>query len=122
MLQTYDGVSDDEAKQRAGGADRRREAELAACPLRAQCVRGVGGRTVALHPQERLLQAARAFQASPAFAEYRRRRLVVEQRIARLVQLGIRRAPFSAGLLNQSHDDIRGRCTGGHVDPTVNLV
>src|SRR5215207_2794054 len=67
-------------------------AVCAACPLRTQCVRGVGGRTVQLHPQERLLQAARAFQASPAFHEYRRRRQVVEHRIARLVQLGIRQA------------------------------
>jgi hypothetical protein len=64
----------------------------AACPLRARCVRGVGGRTVAVHPQERLLRDARALQASPAFAEYRRRRQRVEHRIARLVQLGIRQA------------------------------
>jgi transposase len=67
-------------------------AGCAACPLRAQCVRGVGGRTVSVHPQERLLQEARAFQASPAFADYRRRRQRVEHRIARLVQLGIRQA------------------------------
>lgn len=69
-------------------------AVCAACPLRAQCVRGVGGRTVTLHPQERVLQDARAFQASPAFAAYRRRRQVVEHRIARLVQLGIRQARY----------------------------
>jgi|SRR5687768_5242629 len=67
-------------------------AVCAACPLRAQCVRGVGGRTVTVHPQERLLQEARALQASPAFAAYRRRRQRVEHRIARLVQLGIRQA------------------------------
>jgi len=66
----------------------------AACPLREQCVKGVGGRTVALHPQERLLQEARAFQSSPAFAETRRRRQAVEHRIARLVQLGIRQARY----------------------------
>jgi hypothetical protein len=75
-----------------GGQFRFAVAVCAACPLRAQCVRGVGGRTVAVHPQERLLQEARAFQASPAFAEYRRRRQRVEHRIARLVQLGIRQA------------------------------
>ena len=69
-------------------------AVCAACPLRARCVKGVGGRTVALHPQERLLQDARAFQASPAFAEIRRRRQAVEHRIARLVQLGIRQARY----------------------------
>jgi transposase len=77
----------------AGGGQFRFAASVcAACPLRAQCVRGAGGRTVAVHPQERLLQEARAFQASPAFAEYRRRRQMVEHRIARLVQLGIRQA------------------------------
>ena len=77
----------------AGGGQFRFAAVVcAACPLRAQCVRGSGGRTVAVHPQERLLQAARAFQASPAFADYRRRRQIVEHRIARLVQLGIRQA------------------------------
>jgi hypothetical protein len=66
----------------------------AACPLRSQCTRGQGGRTVHVHPQEVLLQLARAFQASPAFAEVRRRRQVVEHRIARLVQLGIRQARY----------------------------
>ena len=75
-----------------GGQFRFAAAVCAACPLRAQCVRGSGGRTVTVHPQERLLQAARALQASPAFADYRCRRQAVEHRIARLVQLGIRQA------------------------------
>jgi hypothetical protein len=76
-----------------GGGQFRFDASVcAACPLRAQCVRGASGRTVAVHPQERLLQEARALQASPAFTEYRRRRQMVEHRIARLVQLGIRQA------------------------------
>jgi transposase len=65
-----------------------------ACPLRAQCVRGAGGRTVQLHPQEVLLQAARAFQESPSFVPYRTLRQVVEHRIARLAQLGIRQARY----------------------------
>jgi transposase len=64
------------------------------CPLRAQCVKGAGGRTVDLHAQEGLLQAARALQASPAFGEYRRRRQAAEHRLARLVQLGIRQARY----------------------------
>src|ERR1700730_8736562 len=34
----------------------------AACPLRTQCTRGQGGRTVFVHPQEALLQRAREFQ------------------------------------------------------------
>ena len=66
----------------------------AACPLRAQCVRGSGGRTVQLHPQEVLLQAARDLQSSPAFIPYRALRQVVEHRIARLAQLGIRQARY----------------------------
>jgi transposase len=85
-------TQDFKANPAGGGQFRFAPAVCAACPLRAQCVRGRGGRTVAVHPQERLLQAARAFQASPAFAEYRRRRQMVEHRIARLVQLGIRQA------------------------------
>jgi hypothetical protein len=66
----------------------------AACPLRAQCTRGRGGRTVQVHPQEALLQQARVLQCSPAFGEARRRRQVVEHRLARLVQLGIRQARY----------------------------
>jgi Transposase DDE domain len=65
-----------------------------ACPLRDQCVKGSGGRTVEVHPQEELLQQARAFQASEAFAEVRRRRQTVEHRLARLVQLGLRQARY----------------------------
>jgi Transposase DDE domain/Transposase domain (DUF772) len=76
-------------------------AVCAACPLRAQCLTEPNrrttrrtGRTVLLHPQERLLQAARAFQQSPAFVEVRRRRQAAEHRLARLVQLGLRQARF----------------------------
>jgi transposase len=64
------------------------------CPLHSKCVKAKGarGRTVGLHPQERLLQEARALQESPAFREYSQKRLVAEHRVARLVQLGIRQA------------------------------
>ncbi len=67
-----------------------------ACSLRPQCVAGSSGmgRTVQLHPQEALLQNARALQQSEAFAGYRKRRVVVEHRLARLVQLGIRQARY----------------------------
>ena len=66
------------------------------CPLRPRCVAGSSGmgRTVQLHPQEALLQQARALQQSEAFAGYRKRRVVVEHRLARLVQLGIRQARY----------------------------
>ena len=66
----------------------------AVCPLRSQCTPRQGGRTVSVHAQEALLQRAREFQASPAFDEARRRRQVVEHRIARLAQLGIRQARY----------------------------
>ena len=67
-----------------------------ACPLRPQCVAAQQGRgrTVTLHPQERLLQAARVFQHREAAGPYRRLRQTVEHRIARLVQLGLRQARF----------------------------
>ena len=66
------------------------------CPLRSQCVAAKPGtgRTVQPHPQEALLQQARALRQSEAFAEYRQRRVVVEHRLARLVQLGIRQSRY----------------------------
>ena len=66
------------------------------CPLRSQCVAAKPGtgRTVQLHPQEALLQQARALQHREAFTEYRQRRVVVEHRLARLVQLGIRQSRY----------------------------
>ena len=66
------------------------------CPLLPQCVAvapGIG-RTVQLHPQEALLQQARALQQIEAFGGYRQRRVVVEHRLARLVQLGIRQSRY----------------------------
>ena len=66
------------------------------CPLRPRCIAAKGrkGRRVQLHPQEALLQEARVLQRSDAFAGYRQRRVVVEHRLARLVQLGIRQARY----------------------------
>ena len=67
------------------------------CPLRSQCLAAKPGtgRTVRLHPQEALLQQARALQHSEGFTEYRQRRVVVvEHRLARLVQLGIRQSRY----------------------------
>ena len=66
------------------------------CPLRPQCIAAKGrqGRRVQIHPQEALLQQARALQQSADYDEYRARRVVVEHRLARLVQLGIRQARY----------------------------
>ena len=40
------------------------------------------------------MQQARALQQSEAFSEYRQHRVVVEHRLARLVQLGIRQSRY----------------------------
>ncbi len=40
------------------------------------------------------MRQARALQQSEAFSEYRQRRVVVEHRLARLVQLGIRQSRY----------------------------
>ena len=63
------------------------------CPLWSQCLAGSSGlgATVQLHLQEALLQQPRALQQGEAFGEYRQRR-VVEHRLARLIQLGIRQS------------------------------
>ena len=71
-------------------------AECRACPLRSQCIaaKGSRGRRVLIHPQEALLQQARALQQSTHYDEYRARRVVVEHRLARLVQLDIRQSRY----------------------------
>ena len=64
--------------------------------LKERCVgSGKGsGRTVRIHPQEALLQRAHALQRSEGYSDYRQRRVVVEHRLARLVQLGMRQARY----------------------------
>jgi hypothetical protein len=66
------------------------------CPLRPECVRARPGkgRLVMIHPHEALLQEARAFQQSEAFAPYRKLRQAAEHRLARLMQLGVRQACY----------------------------
>ena len=53
-----------------------------------------GPRTITLHPQESVMQRERRHQQSKAFRGARRRRQVVEHRIARLRQLGVRQARY----------------------------
>jgi transposase len=81
-------------RKEGGGVFRFATAVCAACPLRPECVRGRGGRTVQVHPHEALLQEARTFQDSPEFRPYRALRQVAEHRLARFVQLGIRQARY----------------------------
>jgi len=65
-----------------------------ACPLRDRCVKGSAGRTITLHPQEPLMKQAREFQRTDEFREKYSLRVMVEHRIARLIQLGIRKSRY----------------------------
>jgi len=67
-----------------------------ACPRRPECYspKRKGGRTITLHPDEARLQAARALEQTEYFREQYRRRVVVEHRIGRLMQLGIRQSRY----------------------------
>jgi hypothetical protein len=66
------------------------------CPRYAECVtdKRRRGRFITLHPDEARLQAARALERTDYFREQYRQRVVVEHRIARVVQLGIRQSRF----------------------------
>lgn len=68
----------------------------AACPLRQQCYKPGRreGRQIEITGHEARIQAARAWQRGPEFERFRKERQVVEHRIARLVQLGIRQARY----------------------------
>jgi hypothetical protein len=64
------------------------------CPLRARCTTSRRGRTLDLHPQEKLLRAARRQAETPQFQQvYRRHRPMVERSIAWLVR-GNRRVRY----------------------------
>ena len=67
-----------------------------ACPRHAECVTGKlrRGRSITLHPDEGVLQQARALEKTEYFRETYRERVVVEHRIGRLVALGMRQSRY----------------------------
>ena len=65
-----------------------------ACSLRSQCVRGKESRTLTIQEEEGLQQRARVHNQTVAGRQSLRQRVVVEHRIARLVQLGIRQSRY----------------------------
>jgi len=67
-----------------------------ACPLAAQCVKhpGKDHRVFRMHPQEDLLRQARRQQRTKTFLRTYKLRQTVENRIARLAQLGMRQARY----------------------------
>jgi hypothetical protein len=70
------------------------EATCQSCSLRAQCVRGQAPRTISVQAEEALQQQARAHNQTEAGRKSLRERVVVEHRLARLVQLGIRKSRY----------------------------
>lgn len=64
------------------------------CPLRLLCTESKRSRRVQVHPQERLLHAARTFQQTDDGRKCLRRRVAVEHALARLSHLGISQARY----------------------------
>ncbi len=77
-----------------GGVVFRFGSQCADCPLRSQCTTSAQGRSVHIHPQERLIAAARQAQASVPGRALLRKRLIVENTLARLAALGIAQARY----------------------------
>jgi hypothetical protein len=70
------------------------DATCQACPLRSQCVRGQGPRSINIQHEERLQQLARCHNQTEVGKRSLRQRVVVEHGIARLVRLGIRQSRY----------------------------
>ena len=69
--------------------------ECRKCPLMEHCVKpGAKRRSVSVHEHEKLLQKARQFQRTEEFRKLYHPRSTVEHRLARLVQLGLRKARY----------------------------
>lgn len=73
-------------------------ADCGACSLRTQCTKAKrGARAVMVTETTRALQKLRRQQHTPAFRSLYRLRVVVEHRLARLCQLGLRQARYFGG-------------------------
>ena len=77
---------------RPGGVVHFPPAACGACPLRERCTRSDHGRSVSIHPDERLLADLRARQATPAGRAALRERVAVEHSLAHLGHWQGRRA------------------------------
>jgi Transposase DDE domain len=66
----------------------------AACPLREQCTTSARGRSVQIHPDERLLAELRARQLTPAGRARLRQRVAVEHALAHIGRWQGRRARY----------------------------
>lgn len=70
------------------------ERDCAACPLRSRCTSAKRSRSITVPDDFREKRRLRRYQQTDEFRRVYRRRIVIEHRIARLVQLGIRKARF----------------------------
>ena len=90
------------------------------CPVRSQCTKSKAGRTIVLHPHDRLLRAARVFAASDEFdVTYRKQRPMIERTIAWLVKDNHRRCRYRGierNRLGWSH-----RCAAVNLKRLINL-
>jgi transposase len=77
-----------------GGTVRFPTATCAACPLRDRCTTSIHGRSVAIHPDERLLVELRQRQATPAGRAKLRERVAVEHALAHIGRWQGRRARY----------------------------
>jgi Transposase DDE domain/Transposase domain (DUF772) len=77
-----------------GGTVRFPAATCAACPLRDRCTTSAHGRSVAIHPDERLLTELRQRQATPAGRAKLRERVAVEHALAHIGRWQGRRARY----------------------------
>jgi hypothetical protein len=64
------------------------------CLLKSQCTNASAGRSLHVHPQEQLIKEAREYQRSTEGQAHLRERLIVENRLGRLAQLGVRQAKY----------------------------
>ena len=71
-----------------------------ACPLRAACTTAADGRSIALHPQEALLQQLRATTRTAEGRAALRRRTTVEHSLARLDQIQGKKARYKGARKN----------------------
>jgi hypothetical protein len=63
-------------------------------PLRPRCPTSQFGRQAAVHPQENILTEARQYQKTPDGKAHLRKRIIVENSLARLAHLGIGQALY----------------------------
>jgi transposase len=83
-----------------GGTVRFPAATCAACPLRDRCTTSANGRSVAIHPDERLLVELRERQATPDGRATLRQRVAVEHALAHIGRWQGRRARYRGARKN----------------------